>query len=144
MKTKKRNFYRGDIVWADLGQHPGSHLLSGRHPCLIVRTDKSKGSVYMVILGSSKERKKLLPVHVPVLPENIQSAVTVKTIFMVEQMTTVDEQMTTVDEQMTTVDEQMIIVKTGHVDADSETMEVVEAALRRQLELDKKGEWNAG
>ncbi len=123
MKTKKRNFYRGDIVWADLGQHPGSHLLSGRHPCLIVRTDKSKGSVYTVIPGNSKERKKSLPVHVPVLPENIQSAVTVKTIFMVEQM---------------------IIVKPGHVDADSETMEVVEAALRRQLELDKKGEWNAG
>lgn len=47
-------------------------------------------------------------------------------------------------EQVTTVDEQMIIVKTGHVDADSKTMEVVEAALRRQLELDKKGEWNAG
>lgn len=126
MKTKKRNFYRGDIVWADLGQHPGSHLLSGIHPCLIVRTDKSKGSVYTVIPGNSKERKKSLPVHVPVLPENIQSAVTVKTIFMVEQMTTVDEQ--------------MIIVKPGHVDADSETMEVVEAALRRQLELDKKGE----
>ena len=121
MKTKKRNFYRGDIVWADLGQHPGSHILSGRHPCLIVRTDKSKGSVYTVIPGSSKERKKSLPVHVPVLPENVQRAVTVKTVFMVEQMTTVDEQ--------------MIIVKTGHVDADSETMGVVEAALRRQLEL---------
>lgn len=42
------------------------------------------------------------------------------------------------------MDEQMIIVKTGHVDADSKTMEVVEAALRRQLEIDKKGEWNAG
>ncbi len=62
----------------------------------------------------------------PVLPENVQRAVMVKTIFMVEQMTTVDEQ--------------MIIVKTGHVDVDSEMMEVVEAALRRQLELDKKGE----
>lgn len=126
MKTKKRNFNRGDIVWVDLGQHPGSHILSGRHPCLIVRTDKSKGSVYTVIPGSSKERKKSLPVHVPVLPEDVQRAVTVKTVFMVEQMTTVDEQ--------------MIIVKTGHVDVDSETMEVVEAALRRQLELDKKGE----
>ena len=121
MKTKKRNFNRGDIVWADLGQHPGSHILSGRHPCLIVRTDKSKGSVYTVIPGSSKERKKSLPVHVLVLPEDVQRAVTVKTVFMVEQMTTVDEQ--------------MIIVKTGHVDADSETMEVVEIALRRQLEL---------
>ena len=50
-----------------------------------------------------------------------QRAVTIKTIFMVEQMATVDKQ--------------MIIVKTGHVDADSKTMEVVEAALRRQLEL---------
>lgn len=26
MKTKKRNFNRGDIVWVDLGQHPGSHI----------------------------------------------------------------------------------------------------------------------
>lgn len=80
----------------------------------------------MVIPGSSKERNKSLPVHVSVLPENVQRVVMVKTIFMVEQMTTVDEQ--------------MIIVKTGHVDVDSETMEVVEVALRRQLELDKKGE----
>ena len=88
-----RNFYRGDIVWADLGQHPGSHILSGSHPCLIVRTDKSKGSAYTVIPESSKERKKSLPVHVPILPENVQRAVTVKTIFMVEQMTIVDKQM---------------------------------------------------
>ncbi len=86
-----------------------------------MRTDKSKGSAYTVIPESSKERKKSLPVHVPILPENVQRAVTVKTIFMVEQMTIVDKQ--------------MIIVKTGHVDADSKTMEVVEAALRRQLEL---------
>ena len=41
-KEKKR---KGDIVWVDLGEHPGTRIQSGRKLCLIVSTDKGNGSV---------------------------------------------------------------------------------------------------
>lgn len=123
MKRIKK-YRRGDIVWADLGQHPNSHLLSGMHPCLIVSTDKSRGSIYTVIPGSSKERKNLLPVHVVAEPDEVHRAVTVKTVFMAEQMTLVDER--------------QIVTKTGHLIAREEVFDRVEAAIARQMEVYEK------
>ena len=35
-----KNIYRGDIIWVDLGEFPGSHRQSGKRPCLVVSTDK--------------------------------------------------------------------------------------------------------
>ena len=30
-----KNIYRGDIIWVDLGEFPGSHRQSGKRPCLV-------------------------------------------------------------------------------------------------------------
>lgn len=121
-REKKR---RGDIVWADLGEHPGTHIQSGRKLCLIVSTDKGNGSVYQVIPGTSKKDKKDFPVHVTVRPEEVEGIVKKETVFMVEQMTIVDER--------------QFLLKIGSVRNDSEVMRRVKRAMRRQLELDKEG-----
>lgn len=49
-----KNIYRGDIIWVDLGEFPGSHRQSGKRPCLVVSTDKGNGPVYTVMPGTSK------------------------------------------------------------------------------------------
>lgn len=50
-----KNIYRGDIIWVDLGEFPGSHRQSGKRPCLVVSTDKGNGPVYTVMPGTSKQ-----------------------------------------------------------------------------------------
>ena len=72
MKNRRNNLRRGDIVWVDLGEHPGTHVQSGRRPCIIVNTNKSNGGVYTVIPGSCKLEKKDFPVHVVVTPKDVK------------------------------------------------------------------------
>lgn len=57
MEKEKRR--RGDIVWVDLGEHPGTRVQSGRKLCLIVSTDRGNGDVYQVIPGTSKQEKRI-------------------------------------------------------------------------------------
>ena len=120
-KKKKR---KGDIVWVDLGEHPGTRIQSGRKLCLIVSTDKGNGSVYQVIPGTSKKDKKDFPVHVTVQPEEIQGVLKKETIFMAEQLTIVDER--------------QILMMVGNLEQGSEAMIKVEKAIKRQLELERR------
>ena len=48
MKDREKR-RRGDIIWVELGQHPGRHIQSGRRPCLIVNTNKSNADVYIIM-----------------------------------------------------------------------------------------------
>ena len=120
-KEKKR---KGDIVWVDLGEHPGTRIQSGRKLCLIVSTDKGNGSVYQVIPGTSKKDKKDFPVHVTVKPEELQGMSKKETIFMAEQLTSVSEQ--------------QILMIVGNLEQGSEAMIKVEKAIKRQLELERR------
>lgn len=120
-KKKKR---KGDIVWVDLGEHPGTRIQSGRKLCLIVSTDKGNGSVYQVIPGTSKKDKKDFPVHVTVQPEEIQGVLKKETIFMAEQLTIVDER--------------QILMMVGNLEPGSNAMVKVERAMKRQLELERR------
>ena len=122
MKKEKRR--KGDIVWVDLGEHPGTRLQSGRKLCLIVSTDKGNGSVYQVIPGTSKKDKKDFPVHVTVKPEELQGMLKKETIFMAEQLTSVSEQ--------------QILMIVGNLEQGSEAMIKVEKAIKRQLELERR------
>ena len=122
MEKEKRR--RGDIVWADLGEHPGTRMQSGRKLCLIVSTDRGNGDVYQVIPGTSKQEKKDFPVHVTVKPEDVQGALRKETIFMAEQLTIVSEQ--------------QILMMVGNLEQESEAMVKVEKALKRQLELERR------
>ena len=122
MEKEKRR--RGDIVWVDLGEHPGTKIQSGRKLCLIVSTNKGRGSVYQVIPGTSKQEKKDFPVHVAVKPEEVQGALRKETIFMAEQLTIASEQ--------------QILMMVGNLEQESEVMVKVEKALKRQLELERR------
>ena len=119
-----KNIYRGDIIWVDLGEFPGSHRQSGKRPCLVVSTDKGNGSVYQVIPGTSKKDKKDFPVHVTVKPEELQGMLKKETIFMAEQLTSVSEQ--------------QILMIVGNLEQGSEAMIKVEKAIKRQLELERR------
>lgn len=122
MEKEKRR--RGDIVWVDLGEHPGTRIQSGRKLCLIVSTDRGNGGVYQVIPGTSKQEKKDFPVHVAVKPEEVQGALRKETIFMAEQLTIASEQ--------------QILMMVGNLEQESEVMVKVEKALKRQLELERR------
>ena len=122
MEKEKRR--KGDIVWVDLGEHPGTRIQSGRKLCLIVSTDKGNGSVYQVIPGTSKKDKKDFPVHVTVKPEELQGMLKKETIFMAEQLTSVSEQ--------------QISMIVGNLEQGSEAMIKVEKAIKRQLELERR------
>lgn len=121
MDNKKLSLQRGDIVWVDLGEHPGSHVQSGRRPCIIVNTNKSNGDVYTVIPGSSKFERKHFPVHLVVTPQEVKGSLSKETVFMMEQITTVDKR--------------DIILKTGFLQSDSEIMKSINNLIIRQLEL---------
>ena len=122
MEIEKRR--RGDIVWVDLGEHPGTKIQSGRKLCLIVSTDRGNGDVYQVIPGTSKQDKKNFPVHVAVKPEEVQGLLRKETIFMAEQLTIASEQ--------------QILMMVGNLEQESEVMVKVEKALKRQLELERR------
>ena len=57
MEKEKRR--RGDIVWVDLGEHPGTRVQSGRKLCLIVSTDRGNGDVYQVIPEPANRKKRI-------------------------------------------------------------------------------------
>lgn len=122
MEKEKRR--KGDIVWVDLGEHPGTRIQSGRKLCLIVSTDKGNGSVYQVIPGTSKKDKKDFPVHVTVKPEELQGMLKKETIFMAEQLTSVSEQ--------------QILMIVGNLEQGSEAMIKWKKAIKRQLELERR------
>ena len=112
---------KGDIVWAELGEHPGRHIQSGRRPCLIVNTSKSNAKVYTVMPGTCKDKKKDFPVHVKVLPGDVHGQLGKPTVFMAEQLMTIDEE--------------QIILKAGYIDIHSDVMNKVNQCLKLQLEL---------
>lgn len=101
MENRRNNLRRADIVWVDLGEHPGTHVQSGRRPCIIVNTNKSNGGVYTVIPGSCKLEKKDFPVHVIVTPKDVKGGLSKETVFMAEQLTTVAGK--------------QILIKVGHI-----------------------------
>lgn len=119
-KSDKRR--KGDIVWAELGEHPGRHIQSGRRPCLIVNTSKSNAKVYTVMPGTCKDKKKNFPVHVKVFPKDVHGELGKPTVFMAEQLMTIDEE--------------QIIIRAGYIDLNSNVMNQVNQCLKRQLELE--------
>lgn len=121
MKDRRKVLRRGDIVWAELGEHPGSHVQSGRRPCLIINNDKGKADVYTVMPGTCKLEKKGFPVHVLVKPSEIKGILKQATVFMAEQLVTIDGK--------------NIIMKAGYIEMDSEVMKKVNSILVRQLGL---------
>ena len=118
---KERKRKRGDIIWVDLGQHPGRHIQSGRRPCLIVNTNKSNAKVYTVMPGTCQMEKDGFPVHVTIEPNEVIGSLTKTTIFMAEQLVTVDEN--------------QVMLMAGYLERESDAMKRINEVLLRQLEI---------
>lgn len=117
---------RGNILCIDLGEHPGTHLQSGRRPCVVVSTDKANRSakIYTVIPGTTKHEKEGFPVHCKLLPEEVKGYLNKETIFLAEQICTVDEK--------------QVICKMGNILQDSRTMQKINQIMIRQLALESE------
>ena len=89
-KDKDKRYCRGDLVWVDLGQHFEKHVQAGRRLCLIVSTDKGNNTVFTVMPGTSKLEKADFPVHVTVRKYDTKGGMAKTTVFMAEQLVTVD------------------------------------------------------
>ena len=120
MKQDRRR-KRGDIIWVDLGQHPGRHIQSGRRTCLIVNTNKSNAKVYTVMPGTCQMEKDGFPVHVTIEPNEVIGSLTKTTIFMAEQLVTVDEN--------------QVMLMAGYLERESDAMKRINEVLLRQLEI---------
>lgn len=107
----------------DLGQHPGRHIQSGKRPCLIVNTNKSNADVYTVMPGTCQMEKSGFPVHVTVEPDEVHGSLSKTTVFMAEQLVTVDEK--------------QIILMAGYLERESDAMKQVNEVLLRQLEIER-------
>lgn len=118
---KDRRRKRGDIIWVDLGQHPGRHIQSGRRPCLIVNTNKSNAKVYTVMPGTCQMEKDGFPVHVTIEPNEVQGSLSKTTIFMAEQLVTVDEN--------------QVMLMAGYLKKESDALRRINEVLMRQLEI---------
>ena len=118
---KERKRRRGDIIWVDLGQHPGRHIQSGRRPCLIVNTNKSNAKVYTVMPGTCQMEKDGFPVHVTIEPNEVIGSLSKTTIFMAEQLVTVDEN--------------QVMLMAGYLERESDAMKRINEVLLRQLEI---------
>lgn len=114
---------RGNILWIDLGEHPGTHLQSGCRPCVVISTDRANRSakIYTVIPGTTKYEKESFPVHFKLLPEEVKGYLKKETIFLAEQICTVDEK--------------QVICKMGNILQNSITMQKIDQIIIRQLAL---------
>lgn len=114
---------RGDVIWADLGKHPGLHLQSGRRPCVVISADKANQSshTYNVLPGTTKQKEDDFPVHQKLMPREISGYLGKPTIFLAEQICTIDKK--------------QVLCKVGHVDKKSEAISKINQIIARQLDL---------
>ena len=113
---------RGDIVYVDLGQHSNSSIQSGFRPCVVVGGYPTSPVVNICPL-TSRLSKKNIPVHVTLEKKDVSGFLEKTSIVLVEQITTMDKR--------------RIVSKTGHIPEDSEVMNLIDAALKRQVICNK-------
>lgn len=117
----KRKIRRNTIVWADLGAHKG-HIQSGLRPCIVVSCNKANryAPVYTVIPGTTQYEKSEFPVHFEIKPGDIDGFLKKNTIFLTEQICTIDA------EQVLSIAGNIIV---------EEAVAVINKMIMRQLEL---------
>ena len=84
-------FKRGDILYASLGNYPGSCKQSGERPCLVVSSNHNNivSPVMTVCPITTKIRRN--PMHIPINKENVQGYFSKDSEIMVEQITILDK-----------------------------------------------------
>ena len=114
------NIMRGNLIYADLGQHPSEcdSRQSGVRPYLVVSNSKSR---MLNVCPCTKEgNKKFNPVHVMLKPSDVKGYPIQESIVLVEQIVPVDRR--------------LVKGKIGYVKS-KDVMEQVNNALRMQFDL---------
>ena len=111
---------RNMIVWAEL-KSGLRHIQAGRRPCIVISCDKANGKspVYTVIPGTTKLRKDYIPVHFNIEPSEIRGFLRHTTMFLPEQLVTINEEQ---------------IIQTAGMIVSTDAIKKVDAMLVRQLE----------
>lgn len=112
-------YYRGDIVYVDLGQHPNSSVQSGKRPCVIMSNNKSNRFSTILNVYPLTTRLKNNPVHVKVEPEDVEGFFEKTSELLAEQPVTIDKK--------------HVIAKIGSISKDSDAMKRIESALLFQF-----------
>ena len=81
------------IVWAEL-KSGLRHIQAGRRPCIVISCDKANGKspVYTVVPGTTKLKKDYIPVHFNIEPSEIRGFLRHTTMFLPEQLVTINEE----------------------------------------------------
>lgn len=123
-----KEIVRGDVIYADLGQHPKSSVQSGLRTCIVISNNKNNlsSAVLNVCPFTGRLDKKYIPVHVTVSPEDVKGYFETVSVCMPEQIVTIDKR--------------KVISKTGHIDENSEIMRQINDAVLMQLGIEIKGD----
>lgn len=65
-------FKRGDIVYASLGNYPGSSKQSGDRPCLVVSSNRNNIVSPVMTVCPITTRLRRNPMHISINKENVQ------------------------------------------------------------------------
>lgn len=84
-------FKRGDIVYASLGNYPGSSKQSGDRPCLVVSSNRNNIVSPVMTVCPITTRLRRNPMHISINKENVQGYFPKDSEIMVEQITVLDK-----------------------------------------------------
>lgn len=115
------SFNRGDVIYIDLGQHPKSSVLSGIRPCIVISNNKNNRYTHILNVCPCSCKLKDIPVHVRILPKNVNGYFEKESDFLAEQIVTVDKR--------------KVISKVGSINNDSEVMSKINEVIKLQLGL---------
>lgn len=86
---------KGDIVYADLGQHPRSSVQSGVRPCVVVSCNADNHIVGNPIVNvcpcTTKFEKKKRKSHILITKEDVEGYLAKPSLILTEQTTTIDK-----------------------------------------------------
>ena len=116
--------FRGDVLYADLGQHVHSTVQSGVRPCVVVsnNTRNKYADRINVCPCTTKDRKKDIFGRIKIMPKDVMGYLEKSSWILIDQITTIDKK--------------KIISKTGHVRRESEIMEEIDFTIRKQLGIE--------
>ena len=91
MAKKNSVFKRGDIVYASLGNYPGSSKQSGERPCLVVSSNRNNNVAPIMTVCPITTKFKRNPMHITVTKESVHGYFLKESEIMIEQLTIIDK-----------------------------------------------------
>ena len=120
---------KGDIVYADLGQHPRSSVQSGVRPCVIIscNTDNhiAGNPIVNVCPCTTKFEKKKRKSHILITKDDVDGYLAKPSLILAEQTTTIDKS--------------KIVGKTSRI-VSEKVLKRIDMALMQRFSLAKEGD----